>query len=182
MNKKKIVYCLLCSVVLLCSCPSSPHENEEGLLLNSEIKSVGQVIRKMNSGLNEMYVDSLASEIVDLSSQYDIPKDIIITIVAHESSFDPFATNPRSNATGLGQIIPKWWGEKYNFTNEDLFNWKINLGMTVKILKELRSNYGHRSNWIVNYYSRKPSVQRLRYYNEWKRKNRYVRYLLVQGD
>lgn len=38
----------------------------------------------------------------------DLDPNYVLAIIQHESRFNPKAVNPKSNATGLMQILPKW--------------------------------------------------------------------------
>jgi len=177
--KKLIPYFLFAVGALIVAFPTILYPLDDAkILFEYEVKHVERVINQINEDLDEQYVNKVAVEIITLSDQYNIPEHVIITTVAHESRFDPLATNPNSNATGLGQIIPYWWGKKYNFEKKDLFNWEFNLEVTVKILRDLKGTWGHRRNWVANYYSCEPSAKRMNYYRQWKIKNRRIRMLL----
>ena len=45
----------------------------------------------------------------EAAKKYGVPADIVASIITHESNGNADAKNPKSNATGLGQFIPKTW-------------------------------------------------------------------------
>ena len=45
--------------------------------------------------------------IVELSQQYEIPPELIVSLVYHESRWNPRARS-RAGACGLTQVIPRW--------------------------------------------------------------------------
>jgi Transglycosylase SLT domain len=61
-----------------------------------------------------------AGAIAAASEYSGIPQDMIAGVIQTESRGRADATNPKSNATGLGQIIPKWWGKGIQATTKDL--------------------------------------------------------------
>lgn len=139
------------------------------LIINSEEKEkVKKVIYYFNKSLSEEFVDELSTYICELSGKYNIKKNIILAIFAHESKFEPFAKNRYSSATGLGQIIPRYWVSYLGVSSQLLKNnWKINAEGSVKILKYLYSNWGHLSDWPGFYYSVN-IYDRKKYYSQLK--------------
>ena len=151
------------------------------LAAQKRIKTIQTIIYKYNKNLDPLFVRNLSARIFVLAKKHEVEDSVILAILAHESQFDPSAKAKTSNATGLGQIIPKYWKQKYNFeTREDLLDWEFNLEVTVQIIKEMEERHGHRKDWISFYYDANQPGRGI-YYSQWKRKYNYIKYLLKQG-
>lgn len=68
--------------------------------------------------------------------EHDLEPNLILGIIAKESSFKPTATSS-VGAVGLMQVFPKWHPEKIQgLSKEDLFEPEINVEIGTKILVE----------------------------------------------
>ena len=145
------------------------------------VHSYIEVIENYNPDLDSLFVFELASGVYEASQKHNLESHIILTTIAHESMFNPDAKALTSNATGLGQIIPYHWGEKYNFVKRDLFDWRFNLDITCEIINQMKKRHGRRKDWIAYYYSAE-QPGRGNYFRGWSRKNRYIKYLLKKHE
>ena len=144
------------------------------------IHSYIKVISAFNPNLNSLFIYELANGIHEASQEHELDSHLILTTIAQESLFDPTAKASTSNATGLGQIIPYHWGERFDFVKADLLDWEFNLDITCRIIKDMKKRHGRRKDWIAFYYSAE-QPGRSNYFNQWKRKNRAIQRLLERG-
>lgn len=75
---------------------------------------------------------------------HEVAPDLLLGLIAEETRCNHEATNPKSNAIGYGQIIPRWWGDKAEELGYDLHDPGDNLLMSAYILSRLRRSFTDR--------------------------------------
>jgi len=110
--------------------------------------------------------------VVDTNTYYDIPMSIddqavirqvvdsygldyelVLSIIAHESKYNPEAIGDHGNSMGLMQIQPRWWTKLYDKTG--CTNWlgvKDNVTVGCEILQYLYTAYGDTTK-VLNAYN-----------------------------
>ena len=79
--------------------------------------------------------EEIAHHVVELCDEHEIDVNIIIAIIQAESQFVPEATNKRSKAAGLMQVMP-FWAKDFNLKNKkDLYEIETNIYAGIRILK-----------------------------------------------
>ena len=74
-----------------------------------------------------------ADTIVEVSERYDIQPEIIVSLVYHESRWNPRARS-RAGACGLTQVLPKWTRNPRRTCSELMDNPEISLDTGAKML------------------------------------------------
>ncbi len=60
-------------------------------------------------GMTEsMFRQYFGGTINEYSAKYDVPPDLVVTLIQQESKFDFNAVNSDTKAFGFGQHVPKW--------------------------------------------------------------------------
>ena len=102
-------------------------------------------------GLSGLSAESAFDELFEkYSTQYDVPKELLIAIAQTESGFDPWATNKNTNGTfdiGLMQIntvhLPKL--RSIGLKAQDLYRPDVNIAFSAYILSTCFDKHGF--NW-----------------------------------
>ena len=86
------------------------------------------------------------SEIEKWSGEYDVPKEIVCAVIHTESGFDPNAVS-HADARGMMQITKDtfdWllFKSKENYTEDDLFDYKVNIKYGTYFLSLLYDEFG----------------------------------------
>ena len=74
--------------------------------------------------------------VVELSKQYDIQPELIVSLVFHESRWNP-RTKSRAGACGLTQVIPRWTKKPKLTCNQLKDDPVLSLRTGIKILHKL---------------------------------------------
>ncbi|KJS19063.1 MAG: hypothetical protein VR72_20210 [Clostridiaceae bacterium BRH_c20a] len=105
------------------------------------------LVNKLNPRLEQNTIESIANFIEKYSTQYNVPQNLIISVIAAESEFYPSCKGALDD-TGLMQIrlkyAPYWaklMGTKAPETREDLFDIDTNIHMGTYILQRLLTRY-----------------------------------------
>jgi hypothetical protein len=121
-----------------------------------------------------------------LAIQHDLDPFTIVAVVRHESGWQPGAVNPRTGATGLGQILPNNYkpcrenpeGAECTAVKSNLLDWKYNLSETALMLARWRDYCGDKVgsrlaiHWLPGYQGF--DLQRRTTCGHRKRRNRWV--------
>lgn len=87
--------------------------------------------------LYDSYIDQITADIYP-----DLDPDLIRAIVYTESRYNPSSVNPKTNATGLTQILPKWHTQRaLSLGVSDLSDPYGNLLVCCDLLHELYQKY-----------------------------------------
>jgi hypothetical protein len=79
--------------------------------------------------------EEIAHHVVELCDEHEIDVNIIIAIMQAESQFVPEATNRRSKAAGLMQVMP-FWAKDFNIKNkQELYEIETNIYAGIRVLK-----------------------------------------------
>lgn len=79
--------------------------------------------------------EEIAHHVVELCDEHEIDVNIIIAIMQAESQFVPEATNRRSKAAGLMQVMP-FWAKDFNIKNKkELYEIETNIYAGIRVLK-----------------------------------------------
>jgi hypothetical protein len=79
--------------------------------------------------------DEIAHHVVELCDEHEVDVHIIIAIMEAESQFIPEATNKRSKAAGLMQVMP-FWAKDFNLKNKrELYEIEVNIYAGIRVLK-----------------------------------------------
>lgn len=83
----------------------------------------------------EIKTNEIAHHLVELCDEHEVDINLIIAIMQAESQFDPNATNKRSKAAGLMQVMP-FWAKDFNLkSKKELYEIQTNIYAGIKILK-----------------------------------------------
>lgn len=83
----------------------------------------------------EYKTSEIAHHVVQLCNENEIDINIIIAIMEAESQFNPNATNKRSKAAGLMQVMP-FWAKDFNLKNkQELYEIETNIYAGIRVLK-----------------------------------------------
>lgn len=116
------------------------------------------LIEKLNPKLNESTIENIASTIGKYSVLYQVPTNLIISVIAAESEFHPNLQGTLDD-TGLMQIRLKYasyWADMMNIpapkTQKELLEIDTNIHMGTFILKRLLDRYdGNMERVLVAY-------------------------------
>ena len=116
------------------------------------------LIEKLNPKLNEVTIKNIASTIEKYSFRYQVPTNLIISVIAAESEFHPNLLGTLDD-TGLMQIRLKYasyWAEMMNIpapqTQGELLDIDTNIHMGTFILQRLLDRYdGNMERVLVAY-------------------------------
>lgn len=116
------------------------------------------LIEKLNPKLNETTIENIASTIGKYSSLYEVPTNLIISVIAAESEFHPSLLGTLDD-TGLMQVRLKYasyWAEMMNIeapkTQKELLDIDTNIHMGTFILQRLLDRYdGNMERVLVAY-------------------------------
>ena len=111
------------------------------------ISGIGQLISNMY-GIKEDIAFGYAKTIVTKASKYGFDPLLIVSIIHHESRFDPNANS--GTGTGLMQIVHKYHKQKVP-KKSDLYDPIINIQTGVRILSEYRNISKTESDAILRY-------------------------------
>ena len=79
--------------------------------------------------------------VVELSQQYEIPPELIVSLVYHESRWNPHARS-RAGACGLTQVIPRWTRAPRvscnKLKNDPTLSLRTGVGMLSNLLRSRR--------------------------------------------
>jgi len=125
------------------------------------------LVNKLNPRLEQNTIELIADTIDKYSAQYNVPTDLIISIIAVESEFHPSCKGTLDD-TGLMQIrlkyAPYWaklMGIKAPQVREDLFDIETNIHMGIYILQRLLTRYdGSMEKTLVAYNAGETYVDR----------------------
>lgn len=82
----------------------------------------------------------------------DLDPDYILAMIYRESRFQPDALNPKTGATGLMQILPKWHTARAEKLGVSLYDWRGNILTGCDLLNEIVQDKGSLS-YAVNFYA-----------------------------
>ena len=136
-------------------------------------------INKLNPVLDANYTNQLANLIDLYATQYGIEKEIVLSILFQESSFNPFPRDCNTSKEvclvdiGIGQINYKVWKKHLNLNRKRLISdFAYNLETSFKILLDLKTRYGNiDKEWYCGYHSLTKRLKR----NYCKKINRHLR-------
>ena len=75
---------------------------------STQVPSLRDYIKSFNTITNEKTISSIIAAINDASKQFELPKEVLVGLVATESSFDPKAVSSKK-CVGLTQINVAVW-------------------------------------------------------------------------
>jgi len=79
--------------------------------------------------------EEIAHHVVELCDEQGVDINIIIAIMQAESQFVPEATNKRSKAAGLMQVMP-FWAKDFNIkSKQELYEIETNIYAGIRVLK-----------------------------------------------
>jgi peptidoglycan hydrolase-like protein with peptidoglycan-binding domain len=96
-------------------------QNEENINQNPEMNDPVQVKKKEYKNFSPEVIDAIQ----EASDNYDISLDILLTIANIESGGNPNAKNSRSGASGLFQILPRYF-DSYGVTDTTVWDPYVN--------------------------------------------------------
>ena len=112
-------------------------EDEENINKNPEANDPNKVKELSKKGEFEAFSQEVIDAIADASETYGVDMDILLTIANIESGGDPGAENRRSGASGLFQIMPKYF-DSYGVTNVTVWDPYVNAdAATKKLVKRI---------------------------------------------
>ncbi|MFZ5942829.1 MAG: lytic transglycosylase domain-containing protein [Bacillota bacterium] len=125
------------------------------------------LVKKLNSKLDADTVHFIANTIEKYSLQYNVPDNLIISVIAAESEFHPLCKGTLDD-TGLMQIRMKYapyWAKLMNIeapkSREELFDIETNIHMGTFILQRLLKRYeGNLERVLVAYNAGETYVDR----------------------
>jgi soluble lytic murein transglycosylase-like protein len=122
----------------------APKKQPPKLLEDEEFISL---VNKLNPNLEKETLELIASSIEKYSSQYNVPENLIISVIAAESEFNPLCKGTLDD-TGLMQIRYKYapyWAKLMGInppqSREELYDIDTNIQMGSYILQRLLKRY-----------------------------------------
>ncbi|MGI6227674.1 MAG: lytic transglycosylase domain-containing protein [Peptococcales bacterium] len=142
----------------------TPEKQPPKLLTDEEFLSL---VGNLNPNLDKDVVEQIAATIEKYSSQYNVPDNLIISVIAAESEFHPLCKG-KLDDTGLMQIRLKYapyWAKLMGIdapkTQEELFAIDTNIHMGTFILQRLLNRYdGNLEKTLVAYNAGETYVDR----------------------
>ena len=136
----------------------TPDEASNYLIFgNTQDQAILNFISRQNQRLSYQQAREISSGIAEMSRSFAIDPQLLSSLVAVESSFNPYAIST-SGAVGLGQLKPstaQWLGI------EDPFDPRQNLYGTAKYLRFLLSKYnGSVNHALAAYYKGQGTIDR----------------------
>jgi soluble lytic murein transglycosylase-like protein len=122
-------------VLLIIALTWSHHVESRELLSDSEWSGI---VLQHEYGVDESDAITLSQVITEASKEYSIPVEVVISIIAAESDFDPDAVSV-CNAIGLMQVRPEIW---HSTSPHNLYHRYDNVLAGVWILREYRKELG----------------------------------------
>jgi len=141
------------------------HKKQPPKLLSDE--DFLALVKKLNPNLKEDVIEQIAATIEKYSLHYNVPKNLIVSVIAAESEFRPFCKGTLDD-TGLMQIRFKYasyWAKLMGVnapqTREELFDIDTNIHMGTYILQRLLKRYnGNLEKALVAYNAGETYVDR----------------------
>ncbi|NLT94021.1 MAG: lytic transglycosylase domain-containing protein [Clostridia bacterium] len=133
----------------------TPKKQPPKLLSDEEFVTL---VKRLNPELDDETFELIAAAIEKYSALYNVPENLIISVIAAESQFKPLCKGTLDD-TGLMQIRYKYapyWAKLMGINppqnREELFNIDTNIQMGTYILKRLLNRYdGHLEKVLVAY-------------------------------
>lgn len=93
----------------------------------------------------------LAKHLLNIKYLYGLKPELMLSIIAHESGFNPRAYNKRTKDYGLMQINIKT-AQAYEINNECILDWECSLLAGARILYDFKRHYFKKEkHWYVRY-------------------------------
>ncbi len=109
-------------------------------------------IKKYYSRSSSVVAISIAENITILSKKHNVAPDLIVGIMEEESWFNPQATNKKSGAIGLMQVMEEWIPKLKLKSRRDLYEIDINIESGIKVFKiHVKENKGSISKGLYHY-------------------------------
>jgi hypothetical protein len=107
----------------------------EVVILNKMKKAVEMYIKENYPKREDDHIKDIAHHLTELCDEHAVNLDLMLAIMEIESQFNPHATNKRSKAAGLMQVMP-FWAKDFNLPNKtSLYDIKTNIDSGIKIYK-----------------------------------------------
>ena len=104
-------------------------------ILTKSKKAVESYIKINYPKREDEHIKDIAHYLTELSNDHEVDLDLMVAIMELESQFNPHATNKRSKAAGLMQVMP-FWAKDFNLGNKMLlYDIKINIESGIKVYK-----------------------------------------------
>lgn len=126
------------------------------VLIPTSVFGYSGLIERVNSDIPGERAEKLSNEIVSLAHQYNIPSEVIVAMVWHETHFvntdSQVDVNPKS--CGYMQMSTRTAyrlsGEWQN-CNQLILNWQRTLRLSVKYIYKQRKQHGNLAGAIAGY-------------------------------
>lgn len=116
-----------------------------------ELKTEEEALALQRPTVDYALINEYIDEIIDRYYP-KLDPELIRAIVYNESRYDPNARNPKSGATGLMQLLPKWHTKRaLNLGVTDLYDPYGNIMTGCDFLNELMQKYSF--NYAISYYA-----------------------------
>jgi hypothetical protein len=107
----------------------------EMVVLSKIKKAVESYIKDNYPEREDEHVKDIAHYLTELCNEEEVNIELMLAIMEIESQFNPFATNKRSKAAGLMQVMP-FWAKDFNLSNKKkLYDIETNISCGIKIYK-----------------------------------------------
>lgn len=115
-------------------------KNTENINKNPEINDPKAIRRQAREGNIKPFDPAVIDAINKASDEYGLSKELMFTIANIESGGNPTARNKKSGASGLYQILPKYFGDPYTVSNTTVWDPYENANAAAKELnKKIKS-------------------------------------------
>jgi len=115
-------------------------KNPKNINKNPEINDPKEIKRQAREGNIKPFAPAVVDAINKASDKNGISKELMFTIANIESGGNPTARNKRSGASGLYQILPKYFGDPYTVNNRTVWDPYTNADAAAKELsKKIKS-------------------------------------------
>ena len=115
--------------------PTLVEIDQDIILQNKLKKAIADYILTHYPARCPFKTEEIAHHVVELCYEQEVDISIIIAIMQAESQFDPSATNKKSKAAGLMQVMP-FWSKDFNIKNkQELYEIETNIFAGIRILK-----------------------------------------------
>ena len=115
-------------------------KNPKNINKNPEINDPKEIRKQAREGNIKPFAPAVVDAINKASDTHGLSKELMFTIANIESGGNPTARNTKSGASGLYQILPKYFGDPYTVNNRTVWDPYTNADAAAKELsKKIKS-------------------------------------------
>lgn len=105
------------------------------------IKRLATKVQILNQKINPETAYEYATYFNHCLDRWNLDEDVLVTVPAMESGYDPKAKSNKG-AIGLMQVMPKYWSQELNVTEESLQDPAINIWSGCRIMGMMLEKHG----------------------------------------